>query len=113
MCYMYVQFNSCVHYKDGQNILKHTRKTGCLFCFFIYVNKIGTAASSAIKKVNINKIFSKRNKYFYEFLPTETAIKKYTCKNRTSVFWNKSLPLLNTVVLLPNSFNLCNFEGCM
>ena len=55
---MSVHFSSCVHYEDGENIPKHTRKTGWLFCFFIYVNKIGFAVSFAIKKVNINKVFS-------------------------------------------------------
>ena len=61
---MYVQFSSCVHYENDQNIPKHTREIGCLFCFFIYVNKIGFAVSFAIKKVNISKVLSKRNKVF-------------------------------------------------
>ena len=87
---MYVQFSSCVRYKNDQNIPKNTRKIGCLFCFFMNVDKIGFAVSFAIEKVNINKVLSKRNKVFFnEFLLNEAAIKKYTCKNiRTFVVWN-------------------------
>ena len=63
-----------------------------------------------MKKVNTNKVFSKRNKSFYGFSPNEEIIRKYTSKTLEYLYFGTSHYLVNTVVLFPNSFNSYNDE---
>ena len=109
---MFVQFGSCgVHQEDGKNILKHTRKIGSLFPLFTYVNKIGFAASFAIKKSIQTRYFPNEKSFFYEFSPSEATIRKYTSKTLEHLYFGTSHYSLNAVGLLPKSFNSFNYEG--
>ena len=105
------KFSSCVHYEDNQNITKHTRKTGCLFCFFIYASKIGFKFCNK-KGYYKQAIFQKKQVFLRNFHQMRQPLRNTLAKTLEHLYFGTSHYLLNAVVLLPNSFNSYNCEGC-